>query len=334
MIIKCLGNDRAAQEKLYRKFYPALFLLCRKFFKDENDALEALNDGMLRVFKHIGQYNNTIGEFFNWMYTVVRNAALDKLKHNYTYMPAEETPSGKHQQYKSDQQDSLFSDEKEVKSPVSISDKEKGEQKEQITALVDESDQQDPLFSDEKGVKSPVLISDKIKGKPKEQAFKSINRKIKLASKATNKDAQPASLSGKSKASYGTRLSTKENKQAAIDLAILPLHRENMKALVHHDMQVSYYPESNRKKDPSNKWSVWLQLNVPAPLYGTKYYTTGPKGNDAFYRNLIPSLRLERATGKSALSIDLHPYNAIVLPVKRGFQSSENIWSNNLALRC
>jgi RNA polymerase sigma factor (sigma-70 family) len=89
LIIKCLDNDRVAQEKLYRKFYPALFLLCRKFFKDENDALEALNDGMLRVFKNIGQYNNTKGEFFNWVYTVVRNAALDKLKNNNTYMVAE-----------------------------------------------------------------------------------------------------------------------------------------------------------------------------------------------------------------------------------------------------
>lgn len=89
LIIKCLSNDRAGQEKLYRRFYPALFLLCRKFFKDENDALEALNDGMLRVFKNIGQYNSSKGEFFNWAYTIVRNAALDKLKINNTYSVAE-----------------------------------------------------------------------------------------------------------------------------------------------------------------------------------------------------------------------------------------------------
>lgn len=82
LIIKCLRNDRAGQEKLYRRFYPALFLLCRKFFKDENDALEALNDGMLRVFKNIGQYHSDKGQFFNWVYTIVRNAALDKLKNN------------------------------------------------------------------------------------------------------------------------------------------------------------------------------------------------------------------------------------------------------------
>src|SRR4051812_10281707 len=61
-------------------FYPALFLLCKKFFKDDHEALEALNDGMLKVFKNISMYNSQKGEFFNWAYTIVRNTALDKLK--------------------------------------------------------------------------------------------------------------------------------------------------------------------------------------------------------------------------------------------------------------
>jgi RNA polymerase sigma-70 factor (ECF subfamily) len=61
-------------------FYPALFLLCKKFFADDHEALEALNDGMLKVYKNIAAYNSQKGEFFNWAYTVVRNTALDKLK--------------------------------------------------------------------------------------------------------------------------------------------------------------------------------------------------------------------------------------------------------------
>lgn len=89
LINRCLTNDRIGQEKLYRRFYPALFLLCRKFFKDDNDSLEALNDGMLRVFKNIGQYSEQKGQFFNWVYTIVRNAALDKLKADNYYIPAE-----------------------------------------------------------------------------------------------------------------------------------------------------------------------------------------------------------------------------------------------------
>jgi RNA polymerase sigma-70 factor (ECF subfamily) len=82
LIAECADNNRLSQEKLYYRLYPALFLLCRKFFSDNNDALEALNDGMVLVFRHLKKYDSSKGAFFNWAYTVVRNAALDKLKQN------------------------------------------------------------------------------------------------------------------------------------------------------------------------------------------------------------------------------------------------------------
>ncbi len=80
LIQQCAANNRRSQEKLYLEFYPALFLLCKKFFADDHEALGALNDGMLKVFKNISAYNSGKGDFFNWLYTVVRNTALDKLK--------------------------------------------------------------------------------------------------------------------------------------------------------------------------------------------------------------------------------------------------------------
>lgn len=80
IISQCRVNDRKGQEKLYRQFYPPLMALCKKFFRDNGDALEALNDGMLRVFKNIDAYQPTQGSFFNWTYTIVRNAAVDKIR--------------------------------------------------------------------------------------------------------------------------------------------------------------------------------------------------------------------------------------------------------------
>jgi RNA polymerase sigma-70 factor (ECF subfamily) len=80
LIQDCAANDRLSQEKLYRMFYPALYLLCKRFFHDERDALEALNDGMLKVFRNIAAYQSAKGSLFNWMYTIVRNAAIDKCK--------------------------------------------------------------------------------------------------------------------------------------------------------------------------------------------------------------------------------------------------------------
>jgi len=80
LIQDCIANKRLAQEKLYRRFYPQLFLLCKRFFSDDHEALQVLNDGMLKVFRYIASYDSNKGEFFNWMYTTVRNAALDRLR--------------------------------------------------------------------------------------------------------------------------------------------------------------------------------------------------------------------------------------------------------------
>ncbi len=85
----CKNNCRLSQEKLYRQFYPALFALGKKFFSDNHEILTAINNGMLRVFKNIDQYDASKGEFFNWVYTIVRNAALTLIRDKNTIIYAE-----------------------------------------------------------------------------------------------------------------------------------------------------------------------------------------------------------------------------------------------------
>jgi RNA polymerase sigma-70 factor (ECF subfamily) len=80
----CRRGERQSQEKLYKQFYPVLFALCKIFFEEKHDILTALNDGMLRVFRNINQYDPAKGEFFNWVYTTVRNSALTMLRNRKT----------------------------------------------------------------------------------------------------------------------------------------------------------------------------------------------------------------------------------------------------------
>ena len=86
----CKRNDRVSQEKLYRQFYPGLYALCKKFFSNRHDILTALNDGMLNVFRNIGQYDPEKGEIFNWAYTIVRNAAITFLASQKVLQPTSE----------------------------------------------------------------------------------------------------------------------------------------------------------------------------------------------------------------------------------------------------
>jgi len=93
----CKKQDQLSQEKLYRQFYPALFALCKTFFEDKQDILTALNNGMLRVFKNIEQYDESKGAFFNWVYTIVRNAALTLIRDKKTNLTFELTENVKEQ---------------------------------------------------------------------------------------------------------------------------------------------------------------------------------------------------------------------------------------------
>ena len=46
----CAANDRRAQEALYRKFFPEMLRMVRRYTRDEDTAIEVVNNGMLRVF--------------------------------------------------------------------------------------------------------------------------------------------------------------------------------------------------------------------------------------------------------------------------------------------
>jgi hypothetical protein len=104
--------------------------------------------------------------------------------------------------------------------------------------------------------------------------------------------------------------------RTVLNLSTLPLSKEDPKKLMHKDMQISLLSTA-AKKDTAKlrSWSFWVQLNTPIPLYDSKYYSTAPKGNDQFYRNLIPSIRIKKKIGKSFLSADLQPFTSLLLPL-------------------
>ena len=86
----CIKYDRLSQEKLYRQFYPALFVLCNKFFDDEQDIITALNNGMMKVFNNIEKFDKKKGDLSGWIYVVVRNAAISHVREKNKQMVTQE----------------------------------------------------------------------------------------------------------------------------------------------------------------------------------------------------------------------------------------------------
>lgn len=84
LIQGCIRNERAAQEKLYRLFYPRMMALVRRYIDHDEQAEEVMNNGYLRAFQKIGQYNFQ-GSFEGWLRKIVFHAVADYVKQHAKY---------------------------------------------------------------------------------------------------------------------------------------------------------------------------------------------------------------------------------------------------------
>jgi RNA polymerase sigma factor (sigma-70 family) len=80
IISGCKKGERKAQEQLYKNFYRAMLSLCMRYTKNEDDALEVLNNGFLKVFKNIQRYEPAQASLYTWIRTIVINTCLDFIK--------------------------------------------------------------------------------------------------------------------------------------------------------------------------------------------------------------------------------------------------------------
>jgi RNA polymerase sigma-70 factor (ECF subfamily) len=57
---QCKKHDRKAQRDLYESFYRYGLSVCIRYVADVDAARELLNDGFMKVFTNINQYNITL----------------------------------------------------------------------------------------------------------------------------------------------------------------------------------------------------------------------------------------------------------------------------------
>ncbi len=84
LISRCMANERAAQEEFYKKYYGKLMALCMRYLKNEDDAMDALNTGFLKIFRNLDKYQSQ-GSFEGWMYHIMRNTILDFIRSQVKY---------------------------------------------------------------------------------------------------------------------------------------------------------------------------------------------------------------------------------------------------------
>jgi RNA polymerase sigma-70 factor (ECF subfamily) len=80
LVAKLKARERAGMEYLYAHYAQALYGVIARIVKEEEVAEEVLQDGLLKIWEKIDQYDATRARFYTWMLNVVRNLAIDKIR--------------------------------------------------------------------------------------------------------------------------------------------------------------------------------------------------------------------------------------------------------------
>ena len=99
LLAGCLRNQRRSQELLYKQFYGYAMGICLRYTSTREEASEVLNDGFLKVFTRLQQYDAE-QPFKGWLRRILINTALDHYRHEVRHYhhedssQAEQIPAG------------------------------------------------------------------------------------------------------------------------------------------------------------------------------------------------------------------------------------------------
>ena len=72
----CIDNDRRSQELFYRKYFPTMYRMCYRYAGKEEEALEILNTGFLRVFTKLHTFSWQ-GSLEGWIRRLIFHSLAD-----------------------------------------------------------------------------------------------------------------------------------------------------------------------------------------------------------------------------------------------------------------
>jgi len=72
----CIREEEWAQKQLYEQFYSSMYPVCLRYAVDDDEALDILHEGFIKIFRHISKYN--IGTSLSaWIRRIMVNTSID-----------------------------------------------------------------------------------------------------------------------------------------------------------------------------------------------------------------------------------------------------------------
>ena len=79
IIEKCKQNNRKAQVQLYNQYCNGMYIVAKRFVKDDMDAEDVLQEAFIKAFSKLHQYQAEV-TFGAWLKRIVINKSIDFLK--------------------------------------------------------------------------------------------------------------------------------------------------------------------------------------------------------------------------------------------------------------
>lgn len=80
IIEQCLKGNQNAQKALYEMYKVQMFVLCQRYFRQRAEASDALQEGFIKVFRDLHQFDRDKGLFVGWLRRVFVNTCLELLR--------------------------------------------------------------------------------------------------------------------------------------------------------------------------------------------------------------------------------------------------------------
>ena len=81
MLSGCLANEAAAQQELYYRYSPKMLSVCYRYARNREDAEDMLQEGFIKVFTQIRQFQNR-GALEGWIRKIMVHTCINNLKKN------------------------------------------------------------------------------------------------------------------------------------------------------------------------------------------------------------------------------------------------------------
>ena len=82
----CVKANRQSQKEFYQQYFGFAMGICMRYCSTHDDAMEVVNDGFLKIFRTLGQFEprhqNFEASLMGWMKSIFINTAIDHFRKN------------------------------------------------------------------------------------------------------------------------------------------------------------------------------------------------------------------------------------------------------------